>query len=792
MKPEWKQGLKKLFAQAVWWAISLFIILSFAFPAWADGESVEAEVMEMSFADMGPLKTGGSIPSFRDSIYSTEGEAGLLEFDTALTENEQALVYNPAREWFEGQYPADVVKVGDLMGTNIGVEALTLDYLSQNSNIDLLGARLGEVSFLQGVTVNDLIGNVPYLGDFKVSDMGGFAGATGLEGFDGSVIEAVREVPDIGELLVTDGALGEVAVADIPNLATTPIGTIPGVGDNVISNVPGLENLDFGKYPGFDLAKGLIPVAKQDIVFGKTEYSGDIETPNPVSGGTDGTKLWKPIACSGGCPHLELMDADISPVKGAWTGANWMTREHRVKDGWGILGAMFGEAGAYRVPFGDVFALQVTKTDEKTATAEWGLAFRVCSNGIIDMGCTAYFLEVDLPITTSEKATILTGLNDDKGGASQPMDAPPGWEALRPASPAELQAMVAGNTARRSGGFGLCGDGPGGVSFESLAGAFAGIEGNYSSVGAYTNGGYGLGRYQYMTYREDVQASIKAKPGGQAFLDRAAVGAPLSEAEVDQYFPAADQDAIFKADQTRNIEQAMSEGMMGSRIVERVGQIHYGGTEAPIDGNWADLHGRLTLKTYGEELAASYAEAEKTNEKGKKCTAPTPVQPLQTHRTGTLAAQEYGASRDGGARTHAGQDIDIDSDGTFQSYIGGKVVSSGYDEGGYYAYVDIYNEDLGVVERIAELDNIHVPVGSTVQAGQVIGQGTSATGVVHLEYRPVGSDGVAGYGFQGTEDPIAYLENIGVVQRQGEMIVPIVDTAPRPTTTPAAIAPATP
>jgi murein DD-endopeptidase MepM/ murein hydrolase activator NlpD len=752
MKTGWKQVLKKLFTQAVWWAISLFIILSFAFPAWANGESVEAEVMEMSFADMGPLKASGSIPSFRDSIYSTEGEAGLLKFDTALSENEQALVYNPAREWFEGQYPADVVKVGDLMGTNIGVEALTLDYLSENTNIDLSGATLREIPFLRGVTVNDLIGNVPYLGDFKVSDIGGFAGATGLEGFDGSVIEAVREVPDIGELLVTDGALGEVAVADIPNLATTPIGTIPGVGDNVISNVPGLENLDFGKYPGFDLAKGLIPVAKQDIVFGKTEYSSTVETPNPVSGGTDGTKLWKPIACSGGCPHLELMDADISPVKGAWTGANWMTREHRVKDGWGILGAMFGEAGAYRVPFGDVFALQVTKTDEKTATAEWGLAFRVCSNGIIDMGCTAYFLEVDLPITTSEKATILTGLNDDKGGASQPMDAPPGWEALRPASPKELDALVGANTPRRrGGGGGLCGKGPGGVDYEALSSAFGTIESNlagYSSVGVFVNGGLGgkgqtlmgrgLGKYQYMSYREDVIDAISQQEGGDAFLRKLDSGAEISEAEVDRYFPSSAQDEIFRADQEALINEAISEGHEGSRIIERVGQLHYGGLGAGLDSESRDDLGRLSVKEYGEELATAYDEKVAGGESVCKSTG-TYINPT---KNGTMPGnRQFGEEFHPiykEMRLHAGDDLPTSAGSDVVAADGGVIsfaqVSGSLSSG--YGNLIIVDHGDGRESYYAHLEGFNAKEGDRVAQGQTIGYVGSTGGSTgaHLHY----------------------------------------------------------
>ena len=122
-----------------------------------------------------------------------------------------------------------------------------------------------------------------------------------------------------------------------------------------------------------------------------------------------------------------------------------------------------------------------------------------------------------------------------------------------------------------------------------------------------------------------------------------------------------------------------------------------------------------------------------------------------------MSAQEYGAARPGG-RSHAGQDFDLGPNDTFQSYVGGQVVRVGYDEGGYYNYVDIYNPELDIVERVAELDNVLVQEGATIQAGQVIGQGTQTTGVVHLEYRPpVNEQNQGGFGYQGTYDPVEYL-----------------------------------
>ena len=123
----------------------------------------------------------------------------------------------------------------------------------------------------------------------------------------------------------------------------------------------------------------------------------------------------------------------------------------------------------------------------------------------------------------------------------------------RPDTPPEVQSVIGrSRSGRRRGGFGLCGEGPGGINFQALSEAYGYIEGGYSSVGSYVNLGgrrerYGLGKYQYMSYRADVRQIIQAKPGGAAFLKRADIGAAISSAELEQFFTPADQDSLFKA-----------------------------------------------------------------------------------------------------------------------------------------------------------------------------------------------------------------------------------------------------
>jgi murein DD-endopeptidase MepM/ murein hydrolase activator NlpD len=124
--------------------------------------------------------------------------------------------------------------------------------------------------------------------------------------------------------------------------------------------------------------------------------------------------------------------------------------------------------------------------------------------------------------------------------------------------------------------------------------------------------------------------------------------------------------------------------------------------------------------------------------------------------TNTLPGkQHYGAYRDGG-RKHAGVDFDAGPNDTFYSRIGGVVTFIGNQPGGYYKYVDIYNKELNVTERIAEGDTILVSKGQTITPGTPVARGTNTTGVFHYEIRKGEKET---YGFANTVDPIAFLKN---------------------------------
>jgi len=123
-------------------------------------------------------------------------------------------------------------------------------------------------------------------------------------------------------------------------------------------------------------------------------------------------------------------------------------------------------------------------------------------------------------------------------------------------------------------------------------------------------------------------------------------------------------------------------------------------------------------------------------------------------------AQAYGAPRDGGKRRHAGVDFDPadDKNSKFYSRIGGEVIYAQNAGGGYGNVVDIYNAELGVTERIAEGDRIHVKKGDIIKPGTLVQSGSSMTGVFHYEIRK-GKAGPSG-AFEGTIDPLKFLEKL--------------------------------
>ena len=538
----------------------------------------------------------------------------------APSEMNDVLNYDLSRVWQAGQTADTYLKLGDFQ-TSLYLQLFNLYSVAQLTQLDLEQVALGALEMVAWQSLDDLVTAIPGLGNFEIGAVPPIQELlssrwTGTPGFNpqanDTIAELLGEYPELGQLNLGDlgDQLNSFAITDIPGLDTVPLQNFADWGNSTLGGVPGLADVPFDQMPNPIGSVGLL--GQVDVAYGPAEQSRQ----NTISGSY---QAGFNVACETDCAHVELT---ASP---ALHGKQWISGKYQeVRGGEGILGQVNGgKEPTGRHPFGKVAKVVVWDVDESTGTVSTALFFRICKRGIPDLGCTPYFIGPVPFLSYSETTMMLVGLLDGQGGSSSSASLP--TEVLDQAR--QLGIPTEALPGFISDGFDLCGDGPGGVDYSALAAAFSSIEGHYDSVGAYVcdgdgNCGRGLGRYQYMSYRSDVRSTIRQQSGGAAFLAKVDSGSAISNAEIDRFFPSTSQDGIFKQDQNRNIAQAQQEGFSGGRLIERVGQIHFGGPGAKIDGGSSDVHGRLTLKSYGEKLLQSY-ETALASGGGKHCAKQT-------------------------------------------------------------------------------------------------------------------------------------------------------------------------
>ncbi|MCU0548446.1 MAG: M23 family metallopeptidase [Leptolyngbya sp. Prado105] len=673
----------------------------------------------------------------------------------------QALGYDLSRQWKAGQTADSYLKLGDFQ-TSLYPQFFNLYTIAQLTRLDLKQVALSNFKAATQQTLDQLVTALPGLDSYRLNQVPAIAALfnqqfPGTPGFnpssDSTITEILSANPQFGQLSL--GQLGQkldqFSISDIPNLQNVPLQNLANWENSLISEVPGLGSVPLAQMPNPIQATGMIGIV--DVVYGTAES----DRRNTISGSDrEGFQ----VPCKENCAYIEL--AGAPPLYGK----QWISGKYqKVKGGSGILGAVNnGKEPTGRHPFGDVFKVSVWDVDEGTGTISTALHFRICKRGLPDLGCTPYFLGPVPFLNYHEKEPIFTGLLDSQGGASSGASIPDRVIDRAKAMGIPAEALPGYQEAAFGDDGGICGIGAGNVDFKALAAAFSSIEGNYGSAGSFVcdgdgNCGRGLGRYQYMSYRSDVRASIQRQEGGSAFLSKADSGAAISEAEITRFFPASAQDNIFKADQTRNIQQAQREGFSGERLIERIGQIHFGGPYAPIDGNATDGHGRLTLKTYGEELARNYKSAAKSNGNCTKSASAKSTGRLIAPVSGYPVTSDFGARESpcaGCSSFHRGLDLGTPEGTSVRAADGGKVIYAGWAEG--YGNVVIIEHSNGMQTRYAHLSEMTTQVGTSVRQGQPIARsGHTGLGTgphLHFEVRTGASPGQP---FSGTAvDPRKY------------------------------------
>jgi hypothetical protein len=562
---------------------------------------------------------------------------------SASNDVNNAAGYDLSRIWKTGQTPYQYLKLGDLQ-TSFYPQIFNLYTIGQIANLDVQQVALSALESIAWQRIDDLVAAIPGLGNYSVDQLAPIEALLKKAGTppfnpNSSLGTLLREQPELGQLNLGElgNGLNQFAIADLPSLQNIPLQNLANWENTKIAGVPGLADVPLSQMPSPINVTGMIGTV--DVVYGEKER----DRTNTISGShEEGFQ----VACKENCAHVEMAGDS------ALYGKQWISGKYqKVKGGSGILGAVnSGKEPTGRHPFGDAFKVALWDVDESSGETSTALFFRICKRGIPDLGCTPYFLGPVPFLNYNEKQPIFTGLLDAQGGGTSGVSIPEGVMERARAMGIPASALPGGDIDF-FGDDSLCGEGSGDVDFNALAKAFSGIEGGYSSVGSYVcdgdgNCGRGLGRYQYMTYRSDVRAAIVKQSGGSGFLSKVDSGAALSGAEVDRFFPPSSQDSIFKADQSRNIQQAKQEGFSGGRLIERVGQIHFGGAGAPIDGGASDVHGRLSLKTYGQELRRNYESASKG---GKSCSVTASDKPGRIAQASQqMRGMDTSAGPDGG------------------------------------------------------------------------------------------------------------------------------------------------
>ncbi|MCU0543225.1 MAG: hypothetical protein MUE44_13805 [Oscillatoriaceae cyanobacterium Prado104] len=598
--------------------------------------------------------TFGSMPALK--------EAGSLSVDRGSV---QSLGFDPSRSWTAGTSLDKVFNLGDFQDS-FKIQTLNLENISQIAGTNLEGLKLSDFGLFRLQNLADLVKAVPNLSDFPIAQvkplqdlLESSLNFQQLKQFNPqqTLGSFLKEFPHLGSLSVSGLPLQNYDLKSIPNLEKTPLGTLDKWQASPISGVPGLKDVPLSKLPG-----GISPVGTTvgtaDIVFGTKEQNRD-----RTMSGSDVEGFAVP--CQKECAHVEFSGSEL--VRGRqWVSGKYQT----VKGGRGILGKVNGgKEPTGRLPFGPAFKVAVWDVSETQGRFATALFFRFCSrSAFVDLGCTPYYLGPIPWLAYEEKfSDVFLGAVDPASGGSGGPSTPTG--AASPSTQkrsGSSTAKASGNPALSVGtsnpdtsGAGLSeentpevgtsdknaspagtsnskersaatstpdalakSDGAlaryRGISLDALGSSLQGVEGNFNAVGRRTcdgtgNCGSALGAYGFMSYRPDVRSAISARSGGSEVLSKLDRGETVTGDLLGEVFPPEVQKQVFEAAAKRSIDSALSQTdpqtgqpFEGQRAIERIGQMHFGGSAIPVDSPASDIRGYYSVSGYGKKVADSY------------------------------------------------------------------------------------------------------------------------------------------------------------------------------------------
>ncbi|MBD2181853.1 hypothetical protein H6S82_00095 [Planktothrix sp. FACHB-1355] len=530
------------------------------------------------------------------------------------------LGFDPSRTWAAGQKPDTFLGLGDFE-ESFYLQKFNLATIAQLVSLDLSKFKLSDFGAIKFQSIASLVKAIPTLKNFKIGEVlpiNDLLAASLTQGFNPSetIAQLLQKSPILGELSLNDIPLEAYPLSDsIPELPNTALGSFKDWERVLIKEVPGLSNVPFSQFPNPIQAVGST-VGLVDVAFGTAEQER-----NRTISGSD--RQGFSVKCDRDCAHIELAGDETV------LGKQWISGKYQqVKGGHGVLARVNnGKEPTGRHPFGNAFKVAIWEVKETTGEASQALFFRMCMKFL---GCTPYFIGPIPWLTYQEKMPIFLGLIEPSTsnsvststGATPPqLESTANNSRYQQKDSFQIPSATSGNLGFLIKEIADCKVTHNGVVLDALSKAISSLEGDYTSVGSYScdragNCGRGLGSKQFMSYRSDVRSLIAAKPGGTEFLSRLDGGNLITPDELMQYFSPQEQEDLFRSDArvlldraTSTIDPQTGQLFTGSRLIERVGQMHFGGSSIPIDAQASDVFGQLTVKSYGQKTEANYEQA---------------------------------------------------------------------------------------------------------------------------------------------------------------------------------------
>ncbi len=551
--------------------------------------------------------------------------------------------------------------------------------------------------------------------------------------------------------------LRRYSISTIPGLILIPLENFANWQNTTLAQIPGLPDVPFAKFPKPPNSTGFGFVALHDVTYGSAEHRRH----NTVTG-SDQVGFNYPCDedhdAPEGCGYVELsapswlgLAGDMGLHGKQWIQGGKDPGGQMVPGGEGILGALNGGMEPTgRLPFGPVFKVVLTKTDESKGEAEFGLYFRVCKRGWVDLGCTPYFIGPIPWLTHYEKDLIFIGLTPGKAP-----DNIPGLGDLPPELQRQIEELTGGQDLTVDSD--CLGKLVGAAPPADRPAAVTAIPQIMQAAQKHGVSDPAQVAYILATAQAETNFRSRNQDGGAGGYETGRGYSQLTHDYNYRYFSR-----VLQIDLMSNPEQA-NEPKVASEII--VHGMKYGtftgmtsnGTLIPgggkklsnyINGAKQDFAGARSIVNDGDRRGeiAGYARNYLKVLQGCSLSSGTGdgkatgkfIIPARGPVTSEIGYRIHPITRQ--RKFHAGLDIGAPNGSPAKAANGGKVIHAGWMGG--YGNIVIVDHGNGLTTRYAHLSGLNVRLGQTVSQGQQVGRvgstGRSTGPHLHFEVRKNG------------------------------------------------------